>query len=289
MSKILNQYKRLIAAMCIEGLVIPTTMVKFYRKEDEIPEILLDYSPDEISLTSCQATKQASLGDAVLLTLENIGCVAAAISLGLVDENQTSPLGGPRVYTELMREHSENKERFSAPSPADFTTGKVYACKDAGKKEFTLFGEADCGRFSSVASAQKAIEEMIAIQPDVMKAVFFYSPEFEDADIVPDVVVCSIRPVELTRFIQAYQFNTGKRINASMGGLRAVNSDLIVRPYLTDEINLSAYCLGSRLIAKYDCDQLGIGMPYKEFENIVKGMEDSVNGFPFADYPGADH
>ena len=34
--------------------------------------------PTDLTLTSCQATKQASLGDAVLLTRRNIGCVAAA-------------------------------------------------------------------------------------------------------------------------------------------------------------------------------------------------------------------
>lgn len=289
MSIIQNQYERLIKAMGVEGLVIPTTLVKFYRHEENIPEALLEFAPEDISLTSCQATKQASLGDAVLLSKNNIGCVAAAISLGLVDENQTEPLEGPRVYTELMREHSDDKQNFTAPSPSDFTEGKVYACKDACRKEFSLFGEDDCGRYSSVTKAKEAIAEMTAIQPAVMKSVFFYSPDFLEAEIIPDIVVCSLRPVELTRFIQAYQFNAGKRINASMGGLRAVNSDLIARPYLTGEINLSAYCLGSRLIAKYDGDQLGIGMPYKEFETIVNGMEDSAQGFPFADYPGADH
>jgi uncharacterized protein (DUF169 family) len=118
--------------------------------------------------------------------------------------------------------------------------------------------------------------------------VFLYALDFDDEDVEPDVVVLSVRAVELTRIIQAYQFHTGKRVTASMGGLRVVNSDLIVRPYLTQEMNVSTFCLGARLIAEFEADRMGIGMPYAIFEDIVQGMEDSAGGFPFAAYPGAD-
>lgn len=275
--------------MDVENISIPVTCVKFYRDNETIPSELFEYHSEEITLTSCQATKQASLGDAVLITKKNIGCIAAAISLGITDQNETTPLTGARVYTELMREQSDNKENFSAPSPSDFTEGLVYACKAAGKNQFALFGENDPGRYKDVETAKKAINNMAVIQPADMQGVFYFSPDFSDIEIIPDVIVCSLRPVELTRFVQAYQFNTGKRIKADMGGLRAVNSDLIVKPFLTGEINMSPYCLGSRLIAQYDADRLGLGIPYKEFEVLVKGMEDSRGGFPFAQYPGADH
>jgi uncharacterized protein (DUF169 family) len=73
-----------------------------------------------------------------------------------------------------------------------------------------------------------------------------------------------------------------------MGGLRVVNSDLIVRPYLTQEMNVSTFCLGARLIAEFEADRMGIGMPYGMFADVVQGMEDSAGGFPFAAYPGAE-
>ncbi len=280
-------FHRMVQAMGVEGLTIPTTLVKFYKKGEEIPQEVLEYHTDHITLTSCQTTKQASLGDAICLTRQNIGCVAAAISLGLVDQNDQKPFEGPRVYTEIMREHTDNQAKFTPPTPHDFTEGVVYSCKDAGRPEFGLFGKEDVGRYKEVAIAKNAVAEMIAIQPAVMEAVFFYSPEFEELELIPDVIICSIRPVELTRIIQAYQYNTGKRIEASMGGLRAVNSDLIARPYLTQKINISPYCLGARLIAQFEANRLGIGIPYAAFEEIVQGMEDSKTGFPFHLYPGA--
>jgi uncharacterized protein (DUF169 family) len=97
----------------------------------------------------------------------------------------------------------------------------------------------------------------------------------------------SVRPVELTRIVQAYQFLTGERVIGNMGPVRVVNSDLIVRPYLEQKINYSSYCVGARLIAAYDADRLGIGMPFHIFKTVVTGMEESKTGYPFEHYPGA--
>ena len=285
MTKMKQLYSIMISAMGVENYEIPMTAVKFFKKEDEIPEPVQMNKPS-ISLTSCQATKQASLGDAALLTYDNIGCVAAAITFGLVDQNRTEPLGESRVYTDIMRDQSGLGGDFKPPSPKDFTTGTVYACKAADRMDFALFGKDDVGRFKDEETAKKAIADMIAIQPPTMKGVFFYSIDFDDLDLIPDVVVLNVRSAELSRLIQAYQFNTGKRVTASMGGLRVVNSDLIVRPYLTQEINIAPYCLGARLIAEFEADRLGMGMPFHLFEETVKGMEDSKTGFPFHLYPG---
>jgi uncharacterized protein (DUF169 family) len=282
-----EEYHRLMQGFGVDGLDIPACAVKFYRWSEPLPDEVAANQPASLSFTSCQAVRQASLGDALCLTRENIGCVAAAISLGLVDADDPAPLSGPRVYTELMREQTNEQATFEPPSPADFSAGLVYACKAAGRPEFGLFGSDDCGRYQDVATAKAAIREMLAIQPAIHRAVFFYSPLFAELEIRPDVVVMSVRPVELTRLVQAYQYHGGKRIQASMGGLRAVNSDLIARPYLSGEINVSPYCLGARLIGQFEPDRLGIGLPYAEFQVMLHGLESSRTGFPFHLYPGA--
>ena len=290
MSALKEQYTSMIENMGVPGLVIPMTAVRFFRgKNTIIPPEVLKYRPGGITLTSCQAARQAALGDAVCLTRDNIGCVAAAITFGLVDQNQSEPLGGSRVYTDLMEKQASREKTFQPPSPKDFTEGRVYACKDAGCDQFALFGKDDSGRYRDVQTARRAVADMMAIQPADTEAVFFYSTEYEDLDLAPDVVILSVRPVELTRIIQAYQYNTGKRVTANMGGLRVVNSDLIVRPYLTGTINVSTYCLGARLIAEYEGDRMGMGLPYADFVEVVRGMADSRTGFPFHLYPGADN
>lgn len=280
-------YDEMIEAMGVEGLEIPMTAVKFYRKETPIPEVVKDCIFTDISVTSCQATKQSSLGDAICLTKENVGCIAAAITFGLVDKDDSTPLSGSRIYTDIMKEQSGLKESFVAPSPKDFTSGAVYGCKDAHREDFALFGNDDSGRYKDQKTAKKAVEEMTAIQPADMEAVFFYSKEFDMMDLEPDVVTFSVRPVELARMVQAYQFETGKRVESSMGAVRVVNSDLIVRPYLTQKINISTYCIGARLIAQFEANRLGIGMPFSTFKLIVNAMTRSKTGYPFHLYPGA--
>jgi uncharacterized protein (DUF169 family) len=289
MTQIRDLYDRMIDAMGVEDLSIPTAAVKFYTVDDEIPAGVVDCEPQGLTLTSCQSARQAGFGDSVLLTRKSIGCVAAAITFGLVDKNQDTPMGESLVYTDIMKGQAADKEHFKPPSPNDFTQGTVYACTAAGRPDFALFGPTDTGRYDSTETARRAMDDMIAIQPANTQGVFLYALDFDDEDVEPDVVVLSVRAVELTRIIQAYQFHTGKRVTASMGGLRVVNSDLIVRPYLTQEMNVSTFCLGARLIAEFEADRIGIGMPFGIFKEIVQGMEDSAGGFPFAAYPGAAH
>jgi uncharacterized protein (DUF169 family) len=277
----------MIGAMNVEGLEIPVSCVKFYKQGDSIPEAVTECIHEGVTLTSCQSSRQAGFGDSVLLNAESIGCVAAAITFGLVDPNQNRPMGDSLVYTDVMKEQSGLGEDFQPPTPKDFSDGTVYACTAAGRPEFALFGADDTGRYESPEIAKKAMSDMMAIQPATTQAVFIYAKDFDDVDVEPDVVVLAVRPVELTRIIQAYQFQTGNRVTASMGGLRVVNSDLMVRPYLTQEMNVSTYCLGARLIGGFEADRMGIGMPYKQFEQVVAGMKISQGGFPFQLYPGA--
>jgi uncharacterized protein (DUF169 family) len=286
--KACETYRTLLAHFGVEGLQLPTSFVKIFREGDDLPHTISDHAPSGITLTACQAERQAVLGDAVCLTRENIGCVAAAISFGLVGQEEETPLEGPRVYTTIMKDQALKGNEFAPPSPADFQRGTVYACHSEERPEFALFGPDDSGRFKDIATARKAIAGMACIEPADTQAVLFYSPDLGEAvPVEPDVIVLGVRPVELTRLVQAWQFMTGERIEASMGGLRVVNSDLIVRPYLTGRINVSSYCLGARLIAKYGPDRMGMGIPVSQFETLAEGMKRSFTGFPFPDYPGA--
>ncbi|KIX11859.1 DUF169 domain-containing protein [Dethiosulfatarculus sandiegensis] len=289
MTRITQLHSRLIDSFGIKDFDIPASYVKFFFKGDDIPEKVQQYHIEEESIMCCQAARHAAQGHPVLLSVANIGCVAAAISLGLVSAVQESPLSPEsRVYTDIMKKQSGKGRDFMPPSPKDFTQGAVYACKDAKRPDFSLFGEKDSGRYKDIETAQKAVSEMAALQPPQTKAVFVYGTSFDELDILPDVVVLSVRPVELARLIQGYQFETGKRVKADMGGLRAVDSDLIVRPYLTGEINVATYCLGARLVARYEADRMGMGVPFTQYELLIKGLEKSQTGYPFPRYPGAN-
>ena len=107
----------------------------------------------------------------MLLTKRNIGCVAAAISLGLVDQNQKTPINESTVYTDIMKSQAGKDGGFMPPSPGDFTSGEVYACAAAGKPDFALFGAQDSGRFKDVATAASAVEEIDKLDSVCAKSI----------------------------------------------------------------------------------------------------------------------
>ena len=280
-------FDRFQAAFGTDAQTIPLVCVKLYRREESIPGPIVAMAENHETILACQAVRHAQCGEPILLTLDTMGCVAAAISLGLVDQHRRRHLGSPRIYTDVMQVQSGLGTHFEPPSPQDFTDGSVYACQDAGRLEFCLFGPHDSGRFISTAVARKAIAHMVAIQPAVMQGVFFYGHSFHLEGLMPDVVLLDVRPVELTRIIQGYQYLTGEMVQSVMNPVRAVDSDLIARPYLRQTINVSTYCIGARLMGRFDANRLGIGIPYPLLETVVNGLEQSRSGYPFARYPGA--
>ncbi len=69
--------------------------------------------------------------------------------------------------------------------------------------------------------------------------------------------------------------------------IAAMYADLIVRPYLTGEINLSSYCLGARTLARFAGDRMGVGIPLVAFEQLLAGMAASATGYPYPSYQDA--
>ena len=157
MTQVNDDYDRMIAALGVEGLDVPTTCVKFHKDGDDIPQGVLDYEPIGLTLTSCQSTRQASFGDSVLLTPKSVGCVAAAITFGLVDRNEDKPMGESLVYTDIMKSQTSDKEHFVPPTPKDFSEGTVYACRAAGRPDFALFS-CQTRRYSPGAYGQTACQ-----------------------------------------------------------------------------------------------------------------------------------
>ena len=281
-------YDKLIQVMEVDDLHIPIAYIKFFKHRETLPDTISAFDTPGENLMCCQALRHAQQNHPVYLTIRNIGCIAAAISLGLVDAHQDTPLSpAKRQYTDLMRHQFKGDDDFIPPSPKQFTNGDVYACQTTGHSAYCLFGPSDTGRFYSKALARKAISAMVAIQPPVMQGVFLYSNQYRENELKPDVVVMDVRPVELTKIMQGYQYMQGEPLQAWMNPLRSVDSDLIARPYLTQKINVSSYCLGSRMVARFSANRMGIGLPMSAFKLLVKGLELSQRGYPFHRYPGA--
>ncbi len=223
----------------------------------------------------CEAVRIAAMKDeAVVITRDNVGCPAAGVALGLVDQFQNEPLSGKRDYTDLMDEPA---------SPADFSNGLVYACKDSGNMQFALFGGDDTGRYETLGAALRAVSGMTAIQPAIMDAAVAYPAD--KLAISPDVVILAVTPKQALLAIQGYNFRAGNRFEMSTIGIRGVCADLTALPFLEQKLNGSFFCLGARALGGWGGNLLGLGMPFSIFLSMVTGMEKSTTGFPYKLYP----
>ena len=238
-----------------EGELPPVPIgVRLIPKGMEIP-MGLTPSKEYLGMPWCQAIRVAEIEkEAIVLDQTNIGCPAAAISLGLVDAYDEEPLGGKRRYTDLMAK--------TPASPADFTTGRVYACKDSDHMQFALFGDKDVGRYETLGKAMHAIQGMKAIQPAIMKAAVVYPAGY--LDLTPDVVILAIKPKQALLAIQGYNFLSGDRFHMSTIGIRGVCADLTAAPYLEQRLNGSFLCLGARALGGWEGEFVGLGIPFTE-------------------------
>lgn len=98
-------------------------------------------------------------------------------------------------------------------------------------------------------------------------------------DIEPDVVIVIGGSYNIMRLIQGYSFKNGYSPNIKTVGLQAVCHDLTTYPYNHDDINITFLCPGTRLVADWKQEELGIGMAWSNWYNIVEGVIETTNPF----------
>jgi uncharacterized protein (DUF169 family) len=267
-------YRRYVAAFGVPEMQdLVAVGIRFVRRGEAAPA---QAQPLDKAYTWCHAVKEASKGKVVLVDRDTVGCAMAAIALGLVDENDAAPLAGWRQYSQNMR---------TQPAPRDYKAGTVFGCMAAGRPDFALYGADDTGRFPTIAAAQRAFEEVPKIQPACMSAVVAFPPHDDLSDITPDTVVLALTPRETLRTVQGLTYATGERLVASTLGVAGLCGDLTAYPYVAGRANASFFCVGARILGRWEGGLNGLGLPWRTFVATVEGMEASRTGYPFSRYP----
>ena len=92
-----------------EAMVLRPVGVKLIAKGKRIPE---GAKAAEQGMPWREAVRIAAMKDeAVVISKDNVGCPAAAIALGLVDQSQNEPLNGKRKYTLLYNEKRKGRDK----------------------------------------------------------------------------------------------------------------------------------------------------------------------------------
>ena len=101
----------------------------------------------------------------------------------------------------------------------------------------------------------------------------------EDFKEDPDIVVLVGSSYNIMRMIQGHGYFNGYTNNLRTVGLQAVCQDLTSYPYNTQDINISLLCPGTRLVADWKADEIGIGIPFAKWYEVVEGVKETTNPF----------
>lgn len=100
---------------------------------------------------------------------------------------------------------------------------------------------------------------------------------YEPAEPLPQVVQIITNPYYAMRIIQGYTYYYGIRTGFKMSGLQAVCSESTAYPYMSNDINLSMLCGGTRLFCKWDDSEVDVSLPYSKFPLTVEGVLRTMN------------
>lgn len=94
----------------------------------------------------------------------------------------------------------------------------------------------------------------------------------EDCRLEPDVVLLAGNPYHAMRLVQAYTHQFGAHTRYKMVGNQAVCSELTAYPLENDCLNVSMLCAGTRFMAGWGDDEMGLGLPFHRFSRLVDGL-----------------
>jgi uncharacterized protein (DUF169 family) len=99
----------------------------------------------------------------------------------------------------------------------------------------------------------------------------------EEFNQEPDVVIVVTNPYNVMRIVQAYSYYYGMQTNYKMTGNQAICSESTAYPYLSNDINVSMLCIGTRHRAGWKDDELAVAFPFNRFDKISEGIMETVN------------
>lgn len=137
------------------------------------------------------------------------------------------------------------------------------------------------GRFSKhiykdVETSKSISDNMLFLKEEPAGIAVMPLENFMEA---PDVVILVGSTYNVMRLIQGHGYFNGYTNNLRTVGLQAVCQDLTTYVYNTQDINISLLCPGTRLVADWQPNEMGLGIPFNKWYEVVQGVIETTNPF----------
>ena len=134
----------------------------------------------------------------------------------------------------------------------------------SGEKYFEL------GRFKDLETAKAATEKLSVIKDRYWGIV--YSP-LDEATFTPDVVLIITEPVGGMKLAQSIVYSSGNKVNPNFAGIQSLCGDALANPFITDGVNFTLGCDGSRKAADIKDNEMTIGISGKKIAEVISNLE----------------
>lgn len=134
------------------------------------------------------------------------------------------------------------------------------------------------GAYNDLEVCKKVSSNMKYCQHDIYGASVMPLEKYNTfSDFTPDVIIFICNPFTAMRIIQSYAYKRGHASNICVSGMQAICQESTSLPYINNQLNISLMCSGTRLLAKWENDEMAIGIPYNMLGDIVEGLRKTVN------------
>lgn len=95
-----------------------------------------------------------------------------------------------------------------------------------------------------------------------------YAP-LDNSPFKPDVIVVYCTPIQAMNLTQLLRQTTGKRFNADFAGIQSLCSDIVAKPFISQQSNMSLGCNGSRADTDIKDEEVIIGLTFDDLKAIT--------------------
>jgi uncharacterized protein (DUF169 family) len=177
------------------------------------------------------------------------------------------------------KRHCEFVQDSRLDGSKGYATSKEHLCKGgAGVMGIETLPESvatgkmyhQLGNFETAEGAQETIAAIPKSSENYFASI--YSP-LETAEYEPDVIILVLTPKQALRISQAYLRAKGGRISSDYSGIQSLCADAIVAVKERGIPNMTLGCSGSRKYAKIADEEIILGIPTKNFVEIVDALK----------------
>jgi len=206
---------------------------------------------------------------------ERLGLEKSPVAIKFILREEDIPEGIEKIGANIrhceMVQKAAQGETFYATAEEQMCKGGASAIGLMETPEKIKTGEfyQSLGRFKSLGSAKRTMEEVPKIDP-MMKAII-YTP-LEDIKYDPDVIVIICKPAQAMKLAQAMVYTRGGRVEASFSGIQSVCADAVAGPFTQNTANITLGCSGSRQFAGIEEEEVIVGLNGENIGCVVTAL-----------------